>query len=116
MYRVTATMLIFILVLSSQLANAGPAPDALSVTVHFADLDLTRSAGAAVLYQRLKGAAETVCAPFDSRSRGLANQMRFEQCVQSAIGAGVAKVDQPVLTAYYRAQVTHNATIQIAQK
>jgi UrcA family protein len=115
MNRYTTTMLIFSLALGSQLANAGPAPDAPSVTVQFADLDLTHSAGAAALYQRLKQAAETVCASSDSRSRDLGSQTRHKECMQSAIGAAVVKVDQPSLTAYYRAQVTRNATTQIAR-
>jgi len=117
MYRFTTTMFLLALGLNSQLVNAGPAPDVLSVTVQFADLDLTRSTGAAVLYQRLKGAAETVCAPFDARSRDLGSQMRFKECMQSAIGTAVAKIDQPALTAYYRAQFkVGNEPIQIAQK
>jgi UrcA family protein len=116
MYRFTTTTLIFALALSSQLANAGPAPEVLSMKVQFADLDLTRSAGAAALYQRLKDAAQTVCAPFDARSRDLESQMRFKQCVQSAIGAAVTKVDRPALTSYYRAQFKdRNAAFQIAQ-
>jgi UrcA family protein len=117
MYRFTSTMLIFALSLGAQLVHADPAPDALSVTVHFADLDLTRSAGAAVLYQRLKSAAETVCGGEGSvRSRDLGSQKRFQECIWSTIGTAVANVDQPTLTAYYRAQVTGNPTIRIAQK
>jgi UrcA family protein len=117
MYRFTTTMLISALALSSQLAHGGPAPDALSMTVKFADLDLTRSAGAAVLYERLKGAAQTVCAPFDARSRDLQSQVHFKQCVQSAIGTAVARIDRPALTAYYRAQFeAGNEPTRIAQK
>lgn len=117
MYRFTTTVLISALALSSQLAHGGPAPDALSMTVKFADLDLTRSAGTAVLYQRLKGAAQTVCAPFDARSRDLQSQVHFKQCVQSAIGTAVARIDRPALTAYYRAQFeAGNEPTRIAQK
>jgi UrcA family protein len=111
----TTSMSIFALALSSQLANAGPPPDARSVTVQFADLDLWRSEGATVLYQRLKGAAETVCAPLDERN--LAMQMRFKACVQSAISTAVAKIDRPALTGYYEAKsVGGNATTHLAQK
>jgi UrcA family protein len=115
MYRFTTTILILTVALSSQLANAGPAPEALSVTVKFADLDLTRSPGVAALYQRLKGAAEMVCAPIAGQD--LARQMRFKEYIQSAIGTAVAKVNQPALTAYYRAQFkVGNEPTQIAQK
>ena len=117
MYCFTSTMLILALSLGAQLVHADAGPDALSVTVHFTDLDLTRSAGAAVLYRRLKSAAETVCAVDGSvRSRDLGSQKRLQECISSAIGTAVGKVDQPTLTAYYRAQVTGNPTVRIVQK
>jgi UrcA family protein len=115
MYRFTTTMMIFAMVLGFQSAHAAPPQAVPSVVVHFADLDLSRSAGATMLYQRLKGAAETVCAPLDDRD--LARHMSFKACVQSAISTAVAKVDRPALTAYYEAKTNdRNATIQIAQK
>jgi UrcA family protein len=96
MYRFTTTMTIFALALGFQSGHAAPPQNVPSVVVHFADLDLSRSEGATVLYQRLKGAAETVCAPIDDR--------RFKPCVQNAISTAVAKVDKPALTAYYEAK------------
>jgi UrcA family protein len=114
MYRFTM-MMIFALALGFQSAHAAPPQDASSVVVHFTELDLSRSEGAAVLYQHLKGAAERVCAPLDERS--LVRQMSYTACVRDAISAAVAKVNQPTLNAYYEAK-THrrNATIQIARK
>jgi UrcA family protein len=115
MYRFTTTMMIFALALGFQSAYAAPPQNVPSVVVHFADLDLSRSEGARVLYQRLKGAAETVCAPLENRD--LARHMKFKACVQSAISTAVAKVDQPTLAAYYEAKTNGgSATIQIAQK
>jgi UrcA family protein len=115
MYRFATTIMILALGLGYQLANAAPSQDAPSVIVHFADLDLTHADDIAVLYRRLKGAAETVCAPQDGRDS--ASQMRYRTCWQSALGAAVSKVDRPALFAYYRAQFNgRNATIQIAQK
>ena len=115
MYRFTTTMMIFVLGLGYQLANAAPPDQIPSVTVHFADLDLSHSQGVTVLYRRLKDAAETVCAA--QKGRDLGSQMRFKVCWQAALGTAVAKVAQPALTAYYRAQFNdRNATIQIAQK
>jgi UrcA family protein len=61
--------------------------------VHFGDLDLARRKGATVLYQRLRGAAEPICAPLDNRD--LARHVRFKAGVQSAISATVANVDAP---------------------
>ena len=62
MNRFTTTMMISALGLGSQLANAAPPQDPPTEIVRFADLDLTHSQGVTVLYQRLKTAAETVCA------------------------------------------------------
>jgi UrcA family protein len=114
MYRFTTTMMIAALGLSSQFAQAAPPQDVHFIDVHFADLDLTRSQGAVVLYQRLEAAARTVCASLDARD--LASQVRFKGCVETAIGSAVAKVDRPLLTAYYKARTTgRNAAIQIAK-
>jgi UrcA family protein len=115
MYRFASPIMIFALGLGYQLANAAPPQDVLSVIVHFADLDLTHGEGVAVLYRRLNGAAETVCAPLNGRD--LWSQTRYRMCRQSALAAAVSKVDRPALTAYYRAQFkVGNEPIQIAQK
>jgi UrcA family protein len=115
MYRFKTSIMIFALVLGYQLASAAPHEDVPSVIVHFADLDLTRGEGVAVLYRRLKGAAETVCAAQNGRDLG--SQTRYKTCLESAVAAAVAKVDQPALTAIYRAQFkARNAAIQVAQK
>ena len=114
MYRLTTTMMIVALGLSSQLAHAAPPEDVHFIDVHFADLDLTRSDGAAVLYHRFQAAAKTVCASLDARD--LASQMRFKGCVETAIGSAVAQVDRPALTAYYKARTNgRSAAIQIAK-
>jgi len=114
MYRFTTTMMIVALGLGYQLANAAPSDDVASAIVHFADLDLSHSQGVAVLYRRLKGAAESVCAP--EIGRDLRSQTRYKICWQSALGTAVARVDRPTLAAYYRAQFQgRNATFQIAQ-
>jgi UrcA family protein len=114
MNRFTTTMMVSALGLVSQLANAAPAQDPPTVVVRFADLDLTHTQGVTVLYQRLKSAAETVCATQNGRDLG--SQTRYKICWQSALGTAVAKVDQPTLSGYHRAKFGGNATIQIAQK
>src|SRR5262249_10399325 len=113
MYRLTTTMMIFGLGLISQLAQADAPQDVPRVTVHFAELDLTRSEGAAVLYERLASAARTVCNSLDGRD--LASQMRFRSCVATPIGSAVGKVDRSALTAYYKTR-THDrhSAVQIA--
>jgi UrcA family protein len=113
MYRLTSMVIISALALTC-VAYAGPAPDRPQVVVHFADLDLSRSKGVAVLYQRLRAAAETVCAPLDDRD--LVRHMRFKACVQSALNRAVAEVDRPALTEYHRARASgYYLAIETAQ-
>jgi UrcA family protein len=115
MYRITTMIMICTLALANQAANADAATDARATIVRFADLDLSRTEGAAALYHRLRNAAQSVCAPVDSRD--LASYARFKGCLRSAMEAAVAKVDQRTLTIYYRGlNETRNAPTQIAQK
>lgn len=115
MYRFTMTIAAVAMALGFQTAHAASPQDAPSVVVHFADIDLARSEGAAVLYHRLKVAAETVCYPLDDRS--LPRHWVFKTCVRNTIGAAVARIDRPALTAYYKAQQgERNATIAIARE
>jgi len=114
MNRFTITMIVSALGLGSQLASAASPQDPRTVIVRFADLDLTHIQGVAVLYRRLKRAAETVCTPESSRDLG---SQPYKMCQQIALGTAVAKVDRPALTAYYRALFGGaNATTQTAQK
>jgi UrcA family protein len=114
MYRFTSCLMITALGLIS-LAHAAPAPDAPQMTVHFADLDLTKVDGAAVLFKRLRAAAETVCGPREDRDPAKATA--FKKCVQSALASAVTRVDQAELTAYYRAHAEpRNASMQLANK
>lgn len=114
MYRYTITMMMSALVLAILPAHAALQP-ARSVVVSYADLDLSRSNGATVLYRRIRSAAETVCATLNDRNLGV--HAHFEACVQSAIGAAVAEVNRSTLTAYYGATTNgRNAVIQLAQK
>ena len=111
MNRFTTTMMISALGLGFQLADAASPQDPPAVIVRFADLDLSHSEGVTVLYHRLKEAAKTVCDPQNSRDFD-----RYQTCLRSAIGAAVAKIDRPALTAYFRAQFEgRNATFHIAK-
>jgi UrcA family protein len=112
MYRFTTTITILALGLTS--AYAASPQDPPSRAVRFADLDLSRTQGAAVLYSRLISAAETVCAPLDDRQ--IVRHMSFKACVKDAVSSAVTEVDQPTLTAYYKAHTSsHNSTVQTAQ-
>jgi UrcA family protein len=114
MYRFTTTMTILALGLTLQSAYAAFPQDLPSRTVKFADLDLSRNQDVAVLYNRLRAAAETVCAPLDDRQ--IAWHMNFTKCVKSLISSAVTKVDRPALTAYYMDQTSgHNPAVRTAQ-
>jgi len=77
---------------------AAPQGDALSVTVQFADLDLTREAGIAKLYTRIKGAARQVCDQQDRQQ--LQAKLSYPVCVKQAVATAVARVDHPMLSRY----------------
>jgi UrcA family protein len=118
MNRSTHAIVILALGLTFQTANAAantadqPLP---AVQVTFKDLNLTRTEGAAALYRRLQSAAERVCEAADGAS--LASKMAFRKCVRGAVAAAVAKVDHPLLTAYYGSQTgNRTAAIQVAHK
>ncbi len=115
MHRFTTTMMILATGLGFQSAHAATPQELPARIVQFADLDLSRTQGAAVLYQRLKGAAETVCAPLNDRDLG--RNAAFKACVQRAVSAAVANVDQATLTAYYNMKVNgRTAAIRVAQQ
>ena len=70
--------------------------------VRYDDLNLSREAGARKLYERIKDAAEVVCAPFNGRP--LSQRMNQVTCVTSAIEGAVRQVNEPTLTRYYQAR------------
>jgi UrcA family protein len=115
MYRFTSSSLIIATLGLISLAHAAPVPDAPQMTVHFADLDLTKVDGAAVLYKRLRAAAETVCGPREDRDP--AKAAAFKKCVQSALASAVMRVDRAELAAYYRAHAEpRNTSMRLANK
>ena len=77
-------------------ADTGDMPKAI---VKYADLDVSTSMGAATLYNRIRFAAEGVCAPLDHGD--LASKMHQGICVKQAIEGAVTEVNRPALTAVY---------------
>lgn len=86
-----------------------------SVTVHYEDLNTNSARGVAVLYQRIRSAAETVCSDLGS-SRSLALLSRYAGCVHGAIGVAVTKVNRPAVTEYAAARGILPADPQIKGK
>ena len=93
--------------LSSGAVAADVPDDVPSVTVLYGDLNLERTEGVTALYVRLRTAAVVVCR---SRERGGPfTQLITHACIQKALANAVAKVDNPTLTAYYRARTPGEA-------
>ena len=81
-------------------ANAGSPDPSAQRTVRFADLDLSRPAGIAVLYQRIRVAAREVCQPFSERDLMLRTDAR--SCVRNAIDHAVDDVHSLALSRYHQ--------------
>ena len=81
-------------------------------TVHYSDLNLNTQAGAAILYKRIRHAAEQVCGDVDSRQ--LAQAAAAKACVNRAIFTGVRSVNAPNLTSEYNARAGVAQPINVA--
>ena len=82
------------------IANAGSPEQSTQRTVRFADLDLSRPAGIAVLYQRIRVAAREVCQTVDERDLMLLAASR--SCVRDAIDHAVDDVHSLALSRYHQ--------------
>jgi UrcA family protein len=81
--------------------SASAEPKLNSQSVSYADLDLSKPAGAQTLYKRIKKAARRVCGPVDNYTH-VTPSRRFRECYEQAIADAVAQVDRPSLTAVHR--------------
>jgi UrcA family protein len=94
-------------------AMVAQADEAPARTVRYSDLNLNTPAGAAVLYKRIKNAAEQVCG--DLNSRQLAEVAAAKACVQNGVYAGVRSVNNAQLTNEYNAHMgVAQETISVA--
>ena len=99
----------FVLSLGSSGAFASASDDGVRrVTVHYGELDVSRPAGAQVLYGRIQRAALEVC----SESSGLFGEVRTQasSCYLNAVADAVAQVNSPQLLAVYRARMARLAS------
>ena len=79
---------------------ATPSKDVRTEVVRFADLDLTRPAGAQELYRRIEQAARDVCEARGADYYGLSADTT---CRRSAIAHAIRHVGAPLLTEHYQA-------------
>lgn len=117
MNRITTIILATALAAGAQIAHAADPNDASlrHVKVHFSDINLNSIDGATILYHRLQNAAEIVCT--EENTRDLGSVFRVKTCLSAAISAAVADINQPALTAYYRAKHGYtNAAVREASR
>jgi UrcA family protein len=117
MNRITTIILTSAVAVGAQMAHAADPTDASlrHVKVLYSDLNLTSIDGATTLYRRLQSAAESVCAEHGTKDLG--SVFRVKTCVSAAVSAAVADINQPTLTAYYRAKHSYtNAAVRQASR
>jgi UrcA family protein len=90
----TAMLLACVLVAS----NARADEQVRSETVKFQDLNVGTSAGVETLYSRIHSAAKRVC----TAPGGWRSQFGASTCTRDAEARAIAKVNLPLLTAYYQ--------------
>src|SRR5271170_6258824 len=100
------------LVGSAQVLAAAP-EQTHSVAVRYTDLDLTSSAGAAALYDRIQAAAREVCA--SDQDHQLAVLTDMNRCKSGATAHAVATVNAPLLTAIHNAHQGANLTAMLSE-
>lgn len=77
-------------------------PDASQVKVKYGDLDVSSASGAAMLYKRIQGAAETVCQPL--KNPDLFPRKLFYICMKKAISNAIKEANEPLLFAIANAK------------
>lgn len=70
-----------------------------SVTINYADLDVTTPQGTAALYRRIQSAASNVCGFYHARD--LQRLQVWKNCYQVSINNAVSTVNLPQLTALH---------------
>ncbi len=111
------TSLLAVLALGAIAATAHAASFPNTVVVNYADLDLSRPAGAQILLSRLRAASAMVCGTSDIRD--LSRSMRVRACVDTAMDQAVSQTHAPQVAALYGkpelvAQTTRTQSVAVA--
>jgi UrcA family protein len=99
--RIAAAVALFAAL--AALAAGAQAADVPQVHVKYGDLNLRTTAGATVLYQRIRGAAGLVCGVSDTRD--LARLAQAKACAAHTVAEAVAAVNAPALTGVYEVKM-----------
>ncbi|HLT91062.1 MAG TPA: UrcA family protein [Woeseiaceae bacterium] len=77
----------------SPMARAELAHETRAMTVSYADLDVSTSAGLELLHARIRTAARTVCGPWE-RDKRLDLRGAWRECYDGAVSNAVAALEQ----------------------
>ena len=83
----------------------GPAGQTVSISVRYADLDLSRPADVKTLYQRIRHAADRACGERELTGSHTVIPS-WKHCVTDAVDNAVIQLDRPALSAYHREHTT----------
>ena len=95
-----ATLIATLLATAWFFSDNGP-PEATCAIVDFADLDLSSTQAAAVLFSRISTAAAYVCEPVLDAAQ---QPYQWRLCVSQAVLRAVAEIDQPEVSRYVAAR------------
>ena len=100
-FRTNAIGMALVILAMTWVANAAHADEAVPhKVVRFKDLNLNSTEGAAVLYGRIKSAANEVCGNQDRFNLSRAHTIQI--CINEAVSRAVAQVNSPMLTSLYQ--------------
>jgi UrcA family protein len=112
--KVIGSVAAVVIMLASSLANGSQAlGDVRQKVVRYSDLNLSNSADAVTLYNRISHAAHVVCylpSQLDDETGA-----RTHACVAAAIERSIGEVNAPVLTRYYEARQRKTRTLAMAR-
>jgi UrcA family protein len=100
----SASLVLCAALLSTTTAAAAPqhVDDTDRLTVSYADLDIGKKAGAAVLYARFKDAAEKFCGMnYIHTYRSVHFTRKARECYKATLDKFVAKVDSEIVTSLH---------------
>ena len=98
----TCLLIASALAVASSFAQADALVNVKTETVRYDDIRMTSPVGIAVLYGRLRSAAERACSAGDGKD--LAQKARFKSCYDDALARAVVSVNNPQLTAFYESK------------
>jgi UrcA family protein len=88
---------------ADRLNGAVTVTSAPTMTVSFAELDITKPRGLQVLYSRIENAARIVCG-VEPYLQPLSRTRQAKECYKTAVDDAVRQINRPTLTALHRAK------------